>query len=128
MKYVLIILGLILALYGFNFLTRYIKLMRSSVRVAGRIVDNVKREQTQKLPAGWAPIAEYEVNGKIVRGTSELPAAQRYAVGYQVGLYYKKKEPTSFVLAAFLSSMKIYFCVLLPGGLALAAWGISMFF
>lgn len=128
MKYVLIILGLILALYGFNFLTKYIKLMRSSIRTVGRIVDNIKREQTQKLPAGWAPVAEYEVNGKTVRGTSELPVAQRYSLGYQVGLYYKKNDPASFMLAAFLSSMKIYFSVLLPVGLALTAWGVSMFF
>lgn len=128
MKYILIILGLWAALYGFHFLTKYIKMMRSSTRTVGRIVDNERREQTQKLPAGWAPVAEYEVNGKTVRGTSELPTAQRYSVGYQVGLYYKKKEPTSFMLAAFMSSMKIYFCVLLPIGFALVIWGVTMFF
>lgn len=128
MKYILIIIGLWAALYGFHFLTKYIKMIRSSTRTVGRIVDNEKREATQKLPAGWAPVAEYEVNGKTVRGNSELPTGQRYSVGYQVGLYYKKKEPTVFLLAAYLSAMKIYFCVLLPVGLALATWGVSMFF
>lgn len=128
MKFILIILGLWAALYGFHFLTKYIKMLRGGVRTVGRIVDNEKREATQKLPAGWAPVAEYEVNGKTIRGTSELPAAQRYSVGYQVGLYYQKKDPTTFLLAAYLSAMRIYFCVLLPIGLGLVAWGVYLFF
>lgn len=128
MKFILLIAGLLLALYGFNFLIKYIKIRRGGVRTVGRIVDNEKRDADKKLPGGWAPVAEYEVKGKKIQGVSELPAAQRYSLGYQVELVYKKDEPTSFLLGAYLSAMKLYICVLLPLGLLLAVWGVYLFF
>lgn len=127
MKYFLLIVGLVLALLGFNFFLKYLKVRRESVKVIGRVVDNRKVEGDSKMPSGWAAVAEYEVSGKTIRGIASYPAAKKYAKGYQLELYRSKKTPNSFVPAAFTQAMVIY-SLLLPVGMALAIWGVTLFF
>lgn len=127
MKYLLLIVGLVLALLGFSFFMKYLKVRRESVKVIGRVVDNRKVEGNSKMPSGWAAVAEYEANGKIVRGVSSYPMAQKYATGYKLELYRSKKTPSSFVPGAFTQAMVLY-SLLLPVGMALAIWGVTLFF
>ncbi len=127
MKYLLLIIGMAIALLGFNFWWKYFNICRKSVKVAGRVVDSRKVNATEKMPSGWAAVADYEVNGKHYRGVSVLPMAQKYANGYRIELFADKTNPQSFVPVAFTRAMQIY-GLLCPIGLALSAWGISMFF
>ncbi len=127
MKYLLLIAGMAIALFGFNFFMKYIKLRMISVRTWGKVVNNRKMAATAKMPSGWAAEAEYEVEGERTRGASAIPMAQKYAVGYRIELFWNKANPKSFVPAAFARAMLIY-SLLCPVGLALAIWGIMMFF
>lgn len=127
MKYLLLIVGLVLALIGFGFFKKYLKVRRDSVKTVGRVVDNRKVEGDSKTPSGWAAVADYEVNGKTVRGIASYPMAQKYATGYKLELYRSKKTPNSFVPAALTQAMMIY-SLLLPAGMALAIWGVTLFF
>lgn len=127
MKYVLLIVGLVLALIGFSFLMKYRKVCKTTVKSIGKVVDHRKVDVTKNMPAGFLAIADYEVNGKIVRGIATYPAAQKYAIGYKMELRWNKENPQNFVPMAFTSAMAIY-AWLLPIGMALAIWGVSMFF
>ena len=127
MKYLLLFAGLALAFFGFNFWMKYLKIRRTSVKAMGRVVDSRKMEASAKMPSGWAAVAEYEVGGKKVRGISVIPMAQKYANGYMIELLWDKQKPLTFIPTAFTRAMQIY-ALLLPIGLALAVWGITMFF
>lgn len=127
MKYLLLFGGLLLAFFGFSFLMKYIKLRLISVKAVGRVVDNRKMEATAKMPSGWAAVADYEAAGQRIRGMAALPMAQKYAKGYNIELLWNKKKPDSFVPVAFTRAMLIY-SLIFPIGMALAIWGIMMFF
>ena len=127
MKYLLLFIGLALAFFGFNFIMKYWKLTRTNVKAVGRVVESRKVAASGKMPAGWAPVAEYEVAGKKVRGVSVVPMAQKYANGYLIDLLWVKDKPLTFVPGAFARAMLIY-GLLFPVGMALAIWGITMFF
>ncbi len=127
MKYLLLFAGLALAFFGFSFLLKYIKLRMISVKAVGRVVDNRKMEATAKMPSGWAAVAEYEAAGKRIRGTAALPMARKYATGYQIELLWNKANPKSFVPVAFTRAMLLY-SLIFPIGMALAIWGITLFF
>lgn len=127
MKYVLLFAGLALAFFGFSFLMKYVKLRLISVKAVGKVVDNRHVDATAKMPAGWAAVADYEAAGKRVRGTAALPMAKKYATGYNIELLWNKANPKSFVPLAFTKAMLLY-SLLFPVGMALAVWGITMFF
>ena len=127
MKFLLLFAGLALAFFGFNFLMKYWKVRKTSVKAVGRVLDSRKVEASGKMPGGWAAVAEYEVAGKKVRGVSVIPMAQKYANGYKIELLWNKEKPLTFIPTAFARAMQIY-GLLLPVGLALAVWGITMFF
>lgn len=127
MKYFLLIVGLVLALIGFSFLKKYCKVRKTSVKSVGKVVDHRKVDATKNMPAGFLAIADYEVNGKMVRGTATYPAAQKYAIGYPMELLWNKENPKQFVPIAFTRAMQFY-ALLLPVGMALAIWGVTMFF
>ncbi|MBR2130955.1 MAG: hypothetical protein IJ955_00205 [Oscillospiraceae bacterium] len=127
MKYFLLIVGLILALIGFSFLNKRRKTCKNTVKCIGKVVDHRKVDVTKNMPAGFLAIADYEVDGKIVRGVSTYPAAQKYAIGYKMEMLYYKDDVKHFIPMAFVSAMAIY-AWLFPIGMALAIWGVSMFF
>lgn len=127
MKYLLLFGGLLLAFFGFSFLVKFIKLRLISVKAVGKVVDNRHVEATAKMPSGWAAVAEYEAAGQRVRGVAALPMAQKYAKGYNIDLLWNKANPKSFVPVAFTRAMLIY-SLIFPVGMALAIWGITMFF
>ncbi|MBQ7354990.1 MAG: hypothetical protein IJW62_05680 [Clostridia bacterium] len=127
MKYLLLFGGLLLAFFGFSFLVKFIKLRLISVKTVGKVVDNRHMEATAKMPSGWAAVAEYEAAGQRVRGVAALPMAQKYAKGYNIDLLWNKANPKSFVPVAFTRAMLIY-SLIFPVGMALAIWGITMFF
>ena len=127
MKYLLLFVGLALAFFGFTYWMKYLKIRKTSVKAVGRVIDSRKVEASAKMPSGWAAVAEYEVGGKKVRGVSVIPMAQKYANGYRIELLWNKEKPLTFIPTAFTRAMQIY-GLLLPIGLALAVWGITMFF
>ncbi|MBQ8287262.1 MAG: hypothetical protein IJX76_00635 [Clostridia bacterium] len=127
MKYILLFLGLALAFFGFSFLMKYIKLRLISVKAVGKVVDNRRMDATAKMPSGWAAVADYEAAGQRVRGIAALPMSQKYAKGYNIDLLWNKANPKSFVPVAFTRAMLLY-SLLFPIGMALAIWGITMFF
>ena len=127
MKYFLIIIGLLLALIGFSFASKYRKIRKTTVKSIGKVVDHRKVDVTKNMPSGFLAIADYKVEGKTVRGISTFPVAQKYSVGYNLELLYNKDNPKNFIPMAFTRAMEIY-GLLLPIGMALAIWGVSMFF
>ncbi len=127
MKYFLIIIGLLLALIGFSFLMKYRNIRKTTKKSVGKVVDHRKVDSTKNMPAGFLAIADYKVESKTVRGISTFPVAQKYSVGYNLELLYNKDNPKNFIPMAFTRAMEIY-GLLLPIGMALAIWGVSMFF
>ncbi len=127
MKYFLLIVGLLLAFIGFTFVMKYSKIRKTTVKSIGKVVDHRKSDGTKNMPAGFLAIADYKVDGKTVRGISTFPVAQKYSLGYNMELLYNKDNPKNFIPMAFTSAMAIY-GLLLPIGMALAIWGVSMFF
>ncbi len=127
MKYLLLFVGLALAFFGFTYWMKYFKIRKTSVKAVGRVIDSRKVEASAKMPSGWAAVAEYEVGGKKVRGVSVIPMAQKYANGYRIELLWNKEKPLTFIPTAFTRAMQIY-GLLLPIGMAMAVWGITMFF
>ena len=127
MKYFLLIVGLLLALIGFTFVMKYRKIRKTTVKSIGKVVDHRKSDGTKNMPAGYLAIADYKVADKTVRGISTFPVAQKYSLGYNIELLFSKENPKTFIPMAFVRAMEIY-GLLLPIGLALAIWGVSMFF
>jgi hypothetical protein len=125
MNVVLIVLGVILLAFGILFSYRFLTLKKSYQKTQGRVLDSKKVAPNGRIPGGYQTIAEYQVGKKRTRGYSMIPAKAKYANGLKINLYYHKKKPDNFLIAAYFSAMKIY-CLALPTGLLCLIGGILL--